>query len=104
MFQSAKFGRNGGNGGALKPPQRSDDAGRLAQEARRIHLPHDAGDDLDYRNGQLSGGKDLEAVLRKIEYWHQAPVTKLRIMARQCHGAWHGVRWDGKKGNIFPIE
>ena len=54
--------------------------------------------------GGLSVGTDLEAVLRKIEYWHQAPITKFRIMARQGRGAWHGVRWDGKNGNIFPIE
>jgi hypothetical protein len=27
--------------------------------------------------GRLSVGTDLEAVLRKIEYWHQAPITKL---------------------------
>ena len=43
--------------------------------------------------GRLSVGKDLEAVLRKIEYWHQAPITKFRIMARQGQGTWHGVRW-----------
>jgi hypothetical protein len=33
--------------------------------------------------GNISVGEDLEAVLRKIEHWHQAPVTKFRIMARQ---------------------
>ena len=52
--------------------------------------------------GNISVGKDLEAVLRKIEYWHQAPVTKFRIMARQGQGAWHGVRWDGKTATSFP--
>ena len=31
---------------------------------------------------QLSVGKDLEVVLRKIEYWHQAPIIKFRIIAR----------------------
>ena len=31
--------------------------------------------------GQLSVGKDLEAVLRKIEYWHQAPIITFSIMA-----------------------
>ena len=25
--------------------------------------------------GSISVGTDLEAVLRKIEYWHQAPIT-----------------------------
>src|ERR1700681_1298132 len=52
--------------------------------------------------GRISVGKDLEAVLRKIEYWHQAPITKFRIMARQGQGDWRGVRWDGK-GNWTPM-
>jgi hypothetical protein len=42
--------------------------------------------------------------LRKIEYWHKAPVTKFRIMARQGQGAWHGVRWDGKTATSFPLN
>ena len=42
--------------------------------------------------GRISVGKDLEAVLRKIEYWHQAPISKFRIMARQGQGVWRGVR------------
>ena len=54
--------------------------------------------------GRISVGKDLEAVLRKIEYWHQAPVTKFRIMARQSQGAWHGVRWDGRTATSFPLN
>jgi hypothetical protein len=54
--------------------------------------------------GSISVGKDLEAVLRKIEHWHQAPVTKFRIMARQDQGAWHGVRWDGKTAVSFPLN
>jgi hypothetical protein len=54
--------------------------------------------------GSISVGKDLEAVLRKIEYWHQAPVTKFRIMARQGQGTWHGVRWDGKTAISFPLD
>jgi len=56
--------------------------------------------------GRLSVGKDLEAVLRKIEYWHeywhQDPVTKFRIMARQGQGTWHGVRWDGVIAESVP--
>jgi hypothetical protein len=54
--------------------------------------------------GRLSVGKDLEAVLRKIEYWHQAPVIKFRIMARQGQGTWHGVRWDGKGATAFVLN
>jgi hypothetical protein len=54
--------------------------------------------------GRLSVGEDLEAVLHKIEYWHQAPVTKFRIIARHGQGAWHGVRWDGKTAISFPLN
>jgi hypothetical protein len=54
--------------------------------------------------GRMSVGKDLEAVLRKIEYWHQAPVTKFRIMARQGQGTWHDVRWDGKAATTFGLN
>ena len=54
--------------------------------------------------GSISVGKDLEAVLRKIEHWHQAPVIKFRIMARQGQGALHGVRWDGKTAASFPLN
>jgi hypothetical protein len=54
--------------------------------------------------GNISVGKDLETVLRKIEHWHQAPVIKFRIMARQGQGAWHGVRWDGKTAISLPLD
>jgi hypothetical protein len=54
--------------------------------------------------GSISVGKDLEAILRKIEYWHQAPVTKFRIRARQGQGTWHAVRWDGKTAISFPLD
>jgi hypothetical protein len=54
--------------------------------------------------GSISVGRDLEAVLHKIEYWHQAPATKFRIMARQGRGAWHGVRCDGKTATPFPLN
>ena len=53
--------------------------------------------------GRLSVSKDLE-VLRKIEYWHQASVTKFRIIARQGQGTWHGVRWDGKGATAFVLN
>jgi hypothetical protein len=55
-------------------------------------------------NGRLSVGKDLEAVLRKIEHWHQAPIITFSIMARHGRGAWHGVQWDGKTATSFPLN
>jgi hypothetical protein len=77
---------------------------RPARHTGGIQLPHDTDNDHDYGKGSISVGKDLEAVLRKIEHWHQAPVTKFRIMARQGQGTWHGVRWDGKTAISFPLD
>jgi hypothetical protein len=39
---------------------------------------------------------DIEAVLRKIEYWHQGAITAFKIMYRDERGVWNGVRWDGQ--------
>src|SRR5262245_30766418 len=47
--------------------------------------------------------EDIEAVLRKIEYWHQDSITKFKIMCRDGKGFWHGVRWDGKIGSRFAL-
>jgi hypothetical protein len=43
------------------------------------------------RKGRLSVGKDLETVLRKIEYWHQAPIITFRIMAGAPGTAFSGM-------------
>jgi hypothetical protein len=46
--------------------------------------------------GKCSITEDIEAVLRKIEHWHQGSIAKFKIMCRDGKGFWHGVRWDGK--------
>jgi len=48
--------------------------------------------------------KDIDAVLRKIEYWHQGSVAKFKIMCRDGKGFWHGIRWDGKTASSFSLE
>jgi hypothetical protein len=45
---------------------------------------------------QCSVTDDIEAVLRKIEYWHQGAITAFKIMYRDERGVWNGVRWDGQ--------
>ena len=47
---------------------------------------------------------DIEAVLQKIEYWHQGSIAKFKIMCRDGKGFWHRVRWDGKTASSFPLE
>jgi hypothetical protein len=36
--------------------------------------------------GKLSVTKDLDAVLRKIEHWHQGSIAAFKIMYRDEHG------------------
>jgi hypothetical protein len=50
----------------------------------------------DTGKGRLSVTNDIEAVLRKIEYWHQASIASLKILYRDEHGVWEEISWDGK--------
>src|SRR6516162_8280135 len=54
--------------------------------------------------GKCSVTEDIEAVLRKIEHWHQGSITKFKIMCRDGKGFWHGVRWDGKTPSLFALQ
>jgi hypothetical protein len=47
---------------------------------------------------------DIEAVLRKIEYWHQGSIAGFKIMCRDEHGVWDGVRWYGKAAGFFALR
>ena len=44
---------------------------------------------------------DIEAVLRKIEYWHQGSIAAFKIMYRDENGMWDGIRWDGQHPSFF---
>jgi hypothetical protein len=46
----------------------------------------------DTGEGRLSVAKDLEAVLRKIEYWHQGSVAGFKIRYREQNGDWTGIQ------------
>jgi hypothetical protein len=52
---------------------------------------------LDNGKGAKSVAEDLEAVLRKIEGWHQGSIAGFSISYRDTQGAWHQVSWDGKE-------
>ena len=58
---------------------------------------------VDTGLGQCSVTDDIEAVLRKIEYWYQGAVTAFKIMYRDEHGVWNGVRWDGQRASSFTL-
>lgn len=47
--------------------------------------------------GVKSVADDLEAVLRKIESWHQGSIAGYQISFQDTQSAWHTVEWDGKE-------
>jgi hypothetical protein len=50
----------------------------------------------DTGKGKKSVAEDLEAVLLKIEYWHQSSIARYRISYMSTQGTEHLVEWDGK--------
>ena len=58
---------------------------------------------VDTGRGSRSVTNDIEAVLRKIEYWHQGSITGFKVMYRDENGVWDGVRWDGQHPVFFAL-
>jgi hypothetical protein len=40
-------------------------------------------------------------ILRRIEYWHQGPVTSYRILYQDAVGLGGEVTWDGEKAEVI---
>ena len=59
---------------------------------------------VDTGLGSCPVTEDIEAILRKIEHWHQSSIATFKIMCRDGKGYWHGVRWDGKTTSYFALE
>jgi hypothetical protein len=57
----------------------------------------------DTGKGRASVTNDIEAVLRKIEYWHQGSIAGFKILYHNEHGVWDGIRWDGKTAAFFAL-
>jgi hypothetical protein len=57
----------------------------------------------DTGKGAKSVADDLEAVLRKIENWHQGSIAGYRIMYLSPAGIWTGVEWDGPQVGFFAL-
>ena len=58
----------------------------------------------DTGKGKKSVADDLEAVLHKIEYWHQGSVARYRIIYQSTQGTEHLVEWDGQTARMRPLE
>jgi hypothetical protein len=48
--------------------------------------------------GKKSVADDLEAVLRKIEHWHQGSIARYRISCRSTQGTEHLIELGWAKG------
>jgi hypothetical protein len=57
----------------------------------------------DTGKGSRSATNDIEAVLRKIEYWHQGSITGFKIKYRDENGVWDGVRWSGQHSSFLAL-
>jgi len=55
---------------------------------------------IDTGKGTKSVADDLEAVLRKIEDWHQGSIAGYRISFSDAQGAWCQIEWDGKEARL----
>jgi hypothetical protein len=51
----------------------------------------------DTGKGKVPVTNDIEAVLRKIEYWHQGAIAGFKIRYGDQNGMWAGIRWDGQR-------
>jgi hypothetical protein len=51
----------------------------------------------DTGKGKKSVAEGLEAVLRKIKYWHQGSIARYRITYQSTQGTEHLVEWDGER-------
>jgi hypothetical protein len=54
--------------------------------------------------GSRSLTEDIEAVLRKIEHWHQGSIAPFKILCRDGKGFWHKVHWNGKNASLSPVD
>ena len=59
---------------------------------------------VDTGQGKLSVADDLDAVMRRIEYWHMGSVSGFKISYRDENGGWHEVQWDGRRALVSPAN
>jgi len=48
--------------------------------------------------------KDIDAFLRRTKHSHQASIAAFKIMYRDEHGVWNGVRWNGQRASFFALR
>jgi len=58
----------------------------------------------DTGKGKKSVADDLDAVLLKIEYWHQGSIARYRISYVSAQGTECLIEWDGQTARMRPLE
>jgi hypothetical protein len=66
------------------------------------HMSPDTIEIVDTGRGKLSVADDLEAVLRKVEYWHMGSIAAFKIRFLGKNGTRHEVQWDGERALVNP--
>ena len=54
----------------------------------------------DTGQGEKSVDDDLEAVLKKIENWHQGSIAGCRVGFGDAQGARRRIEWDGEEPRV----
>jgi hypothetical protein len=57
----------------------------------------------DTGKGTKSVAENLEAVLRKIEGWHQGSIAGYRMSVRDVQGLEHRIEWNGREARVCLI-
>jgi hypothetical protein len=59
---------------------------------------------VDTGRGKLSVADDLDAVMRRIGYWHMGSVIGFKISYRDEDAVVHEVQWDGRRAQVSPAN
>ena len=51
--------------------------------------------------GPGSIDQEILRILRRIEHWHQGPVTSYRILYQDADGLGGEVKWDGENAEVI---
>jgi len=78
-----------------RPPTKADFTYKIGPDAIEI---------VDTGRGRLSVTEDLEAVMRRLEYWHMGSLTGFKISCRDQNGTRHEVEWDGQRAVVSPAD
>ena len=78
-----------------RPPTKADFTYKIGPDAIEI---------ADTGRGRLSVTEDMEAVMRRLEYWHMGSLSGFKIGCRSQNGTRHEAKWDGRRVLVSPAD